>query len=76
VWGEHACKVVVEGHAVRREPWRGARLACDAAPRGAGRDAFHAVVTDSVRDVTHAEIKEMFVTGAEWDTTVLIKHVD
>lgn len=41
-----------------------------------GRDAFQTVVARTIRDVTRAEIEEIFVTGAEWDTTVLIKRVD
>jgi uncharacterized protein (TIGR02246 family) len=41
-----------------------------------GRNAFQTVVARSVRDVTRAEIEEIFVTGAEWDTTVLIKRID
>lgn len=41
-----------------------------------GRDAFQTVVARTVRDVTRAEIEEIYVTGAEWDTTVLIKRID
>jgi Ketosteroid isomerase-related protein len=45
-------------------------------PLQKGRDAFQAVVARSFHDVTRAEIEEIYVTGAEWDTTVLIKRID
>jgi SnoaL-like domain len=50
--------------------------ASPAEPLQQGRAAFVTAVSRSVADVSRAEIEEIFVTGAEWDTTVLIKRVD
>ena len=47
-----------------------------AEPLENGRAALVAAVSRSVAGVSRAEIGEIYVTGAEWDTVILIKRVD